>query len=117
MKKQFETIFENSNDDGVEIKITKVGDRPCADIDICKIEELKKIIVPVIERVLDKKVSFKSSSTDCNIPLSKGVPAICVGVNTHKGVHTREEWVDKESIVRGLEVAICLGLKLMEAFE
>lgn len=117
MQKQFETIFENAGDDGVVIKITKVGERPCADIDISKIEELKQIVVPVIERVIDEKVSFKSSSTDCNIPLSKGIPALCVGVNKHKGIHTREEWVDKESVVQGLEVAICLGLKLMDGFE
>ena len=114
MQKQFEEIFENANGDGIKIKITKVGERPCADIDRIKIEELKKTVVPVIERVIDKKVSFKSSSTDCNIPLSKGIPALCVGVNIHEGMHTREEWVDKESIVHGLEVAICIGLKLTE---
>lgn len=114
MQKQFEKIFENANGDGVKIKITNVGERPCADIDIRKIEELEKTVVPVIERVIDKKVSFKSSSTDCNIPLSKGIPALCVGVNIHKGMHTREEWVDKESIVQGLEVAISLGLKLVD---
>lgn len=114
MQKQFENIFENANGDGIKIKITKVGERPCADIDIAKIEDLKKTVVPVIEKVIQKEVSFKSGSTDCNIPLSKGIPALCVGVNIHEGMHTREEWVDKESIVHGLEVAINLGLKLME---
>jgi len=114
MQKQFENIFEKANCDGVEIKITKVGERPCADIDATKVEDLKKIVVPVIEKVIDKEVSFKSSSTDCNIPLSKGIPAICIGVSVYEGMHTREEWVDKKSIVQGLEVAINIGLKLME---
>lgn len=113
MQKQFEAIFESARGDAVKIAIKKVGDRPCSDIDIKKIEELKKIAVPEIEKIINEKVSFKSSSTDCNIPLSKGIPSLCVGVNIHKGMHTREEWVDKESIITGLKVAIQLGIKLM----
>lgn len=114
MKKQFDVIFEKAEEPGVKIKITKVGDRPCANIDSSKIEEIKALVVPEIESVINKKVLFKSSSTDCNIPLSKGIPALCVGVNIHEGMHTREEWMDKESIVYGLKIAILIGIKLME---
>ena len=113
MQKQFESIFENAKESGVRIEINKVGERPCADIERSKIEDLKNIIVPEIERVLGKKITFRSSSTDCNIPLSLGIPALCVGVNTHAGVHTREEWVDKDSVISGLKVAISIGLKLL----
>lgn len=114
MQKQFEDIFENAKSDSVRIEINKVGDRPCADIDIIKIDELKKIIVPAIEEVIGKKVEFRSSSTDCNIPLSKGIPALCVGTNIHSGVHTREEWVDKNSIIEGLRIALQIGKKIAE---
>ncbi len=112
MQKQFEEIFEQAKEDGVRIEVANVGDRPCANIDAGKIEELKNLIVPEIERIIDKKVSFKSSSTDCNIPLSKGIPSVCVGVSTYQGMHTREEWVNKASIATGLNVAIHLGEKL-----
>lgn len=114
MQKQFESIFNKAEVEDVQVNITKVGDRPCADIDAVKIEELKTLVVPEIERIINKKVSYRSSSTDCNIPLSKGIPSLCVGVNTHKGIHTREEWVDKESIVSGLKIAISIGIKLLE---
>lgn len=90
-----------------------VGNRPCADIDPEKVENLKKIVVPVIEDVIGEKVTFDSSSTDCNIPLSRGVAALCIGTNIHKGIHTREEWVDKESIVTGLKIAIGVGKELI----
>lgn len=112
MQKQFQDIFNKERGEKVCVNITMVGERPCASIDTEKIEALKQLAVPEIESVIGKKVSFSSSSTDCNIPLSLGVPAICVGTNTHGGVHTREEWVNKESIPTGLEVAIRLGLKL-----
>ena len=114
MQEQFENIFEKAKNSGAHIEVKMVGDRPCADICISKIEELKKLVVPEIEKVINKKVSLKSSSTDCNIPLSQGIPALCVGVNTHKGIHTREEWVDKESVADGLKVAVLLGLKLTD---
>ncbi len=112
MERKFEKIFEHAKLDGVTVKVKMVGDRPCGNTDITKIEKLKNLIVPEIEKVINKKVTFKSSSTDCNIPLSKGIPALCIGVNTYEGMHTREEWVDKESMLDGLKVAISIGEKL-----
>ena len=77
-------------------------------------EELKDLIVPEIEDVIGGKVRFSSGSTDANIPLSLGVRALCIGTNDHSGVHTREEWVDKKSLISGLEIAIRAGIKLAE---
>lgn len=109
MQAKFEAVFEAARSQEVQVNVKKVGDRPCSNIDGSRIEALKQIAVPIIEEVIGENVSFNSSSTDCNIPLSLGVPALCVGVNVHAGVHTREEWVDKASLVPGLEIAIKLG--------
>lgn len=113
MQRKFETIFESFRSEKVQVNVIKVGDRPCSNIDFEKVEALKNVAVPVIEEVIGENVSFSSSSTDCNIPLSLGVPALCVGVNIHDRIHTREEWVDKASLPLGLEIAIKLGRKLM----
>ena len=43
-----------------------------------------------------------SGSTDCNIPMSLGVPAVCVGTHLGGGAHTREERVQKDSVLPGL---------------
>lgn len=109
MQGKFKDIFEANCSEKIRVNVKVVGDRPCSNIENEKIEELKSIAVPIIEETIGKKVSFVSSSTDCNIPLSLGVPALCVGVNIHEKIHTREEWVDKESLVLGLEIAIKLG--------
>jgi len=106
MQDQFARIFRAAEADGVKITVKQVGDRPCSSVDEAAVSRLKDAVVPVIESVLGESVSFISASTDCNIPLSKGVPAICIGVNEYYGVHTREEWVDKASMVTGLEIAI-----------
>ena len=85
----------------------------CEDIGQEKQEALKAAVLPVIEEVIGGPVTLRGGSTDCNIPLSLGIPALCVGVNIHEGIHTREEWVEKESLLTGLAVAIRLGYVLL----
>ncbi len=114
MQEKYEAIFAAANTEKVQVNVTKVGDRPCSNIDRSKIDALKSIVVPLIEEVVGEKVEYTSSSTDCNIPLSLGVPALCVGVSTQSGAHTREEWVEKASLIPGLEIAIRLGHTLSE---
>ncbi|MBQ8814897.1 MAG: M20/M25/M40 family metallo-hydrolase [Lachnospiraceae bacterium] len=109
MQEKFEAIFEQAKSEKVQVKIDKVGDRPCSNIDDAKIDELRKIVRPIIEEVTGAPVTFKSSSTDCNIPLSLGIPALCVGVYRGNGAHTRQEWVEKASLIPGLEIAIRLA--------
>lgn len=112
MEKRFAEIFAQARADGVDIDVSLVGERPCADIDKSAVDTLALKAAEVIEGVMGEKVRFTPSSTDCNIPLSLGVPAICVGANIHEGVHTREEWVDKASVLTGLEIAIKLAVSL-----
>ena len=51
---------------------------------------------------------LRSGSTDCNVPLSMGVPSVCFGVYTGEGAHTREEWIDPNSICNGMKAAMSL---------
>lgn len=106
MERKFVQIFEDARKEGVQVNVRKIGDRPCSDIDAEKIEKLKSMLKPIIENVIKAPVTVKSASTDCNIPLSMGIPALCIGVYTGAGSHTRQEWVEKASLIPGLEVAI-----------
>jgi len=112
MRQRFYRIFDGAKARGVRLKATVVGERPCGNTEEAKLAELRRTARSVVERVIHDKAFFVSGSTDCNIPLSLGVPAICVGVNKYCGIHTREEWVDKESMLSGLEIAILLGKEL-----
>ena len=114
MRQKFETIFEEARTEKIQVLVEKIGDRPCQNIDPEKIEAMKAIVGPVIEEIVGKPVRYTSGSTDCNIPLSMGIPALCMGVYAGGGTHTREEWVDKTSLVTGLEAAIRAMLRLEE---
>ena len=83
-----------------------VGNRPCGNVAQEKMDALKAAVAPAVERVIGKPLSYHTSSTDCNIPHSLGIPAMAVGVRQSGGTHTREEWLNKASLIPGLEIAI-----------
>lgn len=113
MQKNFEEIFAAAQAEGVQINVKKIGDRPCAkNLDMARQDKLALACRQVIEGVIEKSVIDKSASTDCNIPLSLGIPAVCIGVYNGGGSHTREEWVEKESMKPGLEIAVKLALRV-----
>ena len=114
MRQEFEQIFKEAVSDKVEGEIEIVGERPCGiALDPVKAAELIAVCKEVTEEVSGKEVVFHSGSTDCNIPLSLGIPAICMGVYRGAGTHTREEWIEKASMKEGLEIALRLAEKLL----
>lgn len=114
MQARFAEIFEAARTEGVTVNVKRVGDRPCmGEVDAEKLEALIDLAASVVEEVTGERSTFHSSSTDCNIPLSLGIPAIACGVYVGGGMHTREEWVLKSSMKPGFEVGIKTALKLV----
>lgn len=115
MENAFESIFAEAKNHGVNLKVTKIGERPCmGKVDLGKIEKMARICEEIIREATGFEVSRESSSTDCNIPLSLGVPALCIGVYMGAKWHTRNEWIEKASLPLGLEVALKSVMKLTE---
>lgn len=113
IRDSFNEVFEKfSKKVNLEVKV--IGERPCSITEREKIEALKRKIVPIVEDAIGQEVTFISSSTDCNIPLSLGVAALCIGSCKYFGIHTREEWLEKESVKTGLQIVIESALKLTE---
>ena len=116
MKSEFERIFENARSEKVTVNVALIGNRPCAaDFDLSKQEALKKIVADVIVPITGQEMIFSSSSTDCNIPLSLGIPGVTVGVYIGNGCHTREEHIVKSSLITGLEIGLNVLIKCAQA--
>lgn len=112
MRQKFAEIFESAKSDEVSVKVTQIGERPCADIDEEKQAQLAGVCQRVIEEAVREEIIRKSASTDCNIPLSMGIPAVCIGVYKGDGSHTREEYIEKEEMETGLAIGLRLALEL-----
>lgn len=68
----------------------------------CEQEKLSREVGELIEGITGAKPKYLSGSTDCNIPLSQGIPAVCFGACVGHGEHTRAEYVEKHSLEKGL---------------
>jgi tripeptide aminopeptidase len=51
-------------------------------------------------------VKLNIGSTDANVPLSLGLPAICVGLTTGGGAHTMGEYIDTPPLDQGLAILV-----------
>ncbi len=104
MKNEFNKIFDYIST-LANVTVELVGDRPCEkNLDAEKMKNMTDFVCTVQEKHGKCKVEVKSGSTDCNIPHSLGVPAICAGVYVGGGVHTKEEWLKKSSIASGFAI-------------
>lgn len=107
MQTSFEGIFANAKARGLDLRVTKIGDRPCmGKVDLERINEMASTAAEIIERNTGIHAERVPMSTDANIPLSLGIPSICLGVCEGGGMHTREEWLVKKSYHLGLAVGI-----------
>ena len=97
----FDSVIASFQTFGIEVTVEALGDRPCkGDVDP---SGLTKIVMEASEKYGYHRTE-ECGSTDCNIPLSMGIPAVCFGVYEGKGAHTREEWVDVESTRDGMKI-------------
>lgn len=104
MKQEFYKVFDYMKT-FADIKVELVGERPCMKgVDESAQKALTDYCVYVQNKHSGLDISVNSGSTDCNIPHSIGIPAICVGTYLGGGAHTREEWIQKDSIEIGFKI-------------
>jgi di/tripeptidase len=92
--------------------IDLIGDRPAAQLaaDSPLLESLF-----AVDRHLDLKTELRLGSTDANIPLSLGVPALSMGAGGEGGgAHTLAEWYSARDREAGLRRVLLLTLAMVE---
>jgi len=91
----------------VHVQISKVGDRPSGAIP--REHPLVQAAVAAYQMV-GAQISFQQSSTDANIPLSLGIPAICVGLTDGGNAHRTDEYILPMNLGRGMQALLLLSL-------
>jgi len=92
--------------------IVKIGDRPAANLpgDSPLLEALR-----AVDRHLRLRTDLRLGSTDANIPLSLGVPALSMGAGGDGGgAHTQAEWYSAKDRESGLRRVLLLTLAMLE---
>ena len=115
MQTNFEKIFNKAQSDKVKLSVTLVGDRPCkGEVDKAEEERLIEAYRKAVAEVTGQQIALCSASTDANVPMSLGVAAVDMGVFRNGGTHTREEWLEKNCVVDGLDIFIRVIYSLIE---
>ena len=106
MEKHFAAAVEFYRTKGIEVDVELLGERPCSgEVDMAKEKALIARAAEAAKRYYGVEMDERVGSTDCNIPLSMGIPAVCTGCYVGGGAHTREEWVEIASLLPGLKQA------------
>jgi tripeptide aminopeptidase len=89
----------------VKIEIEIIGDRPGGSIE--RDHPLVQIASAAYETV-GATVTFDHASTDANIPLSRGMPAVCVGICQGGNAHRLDEYLEVDDISAGMRAVLLL---------
>jgi acetylornithine deacetylase/succinyl-diaminopimelate desuccinylase-like protein len=101
-----------SRNKSLSFNIVKIGDRPAAQLpgDSPLLEALR-----AVDRHLRLRTELRLGSTDANIPLSLGVPALSMGAGGEGGgAHTQAEWYSAKDRETGLRRVLLLTLAMLE---
>ncbi|GAB4455701.1 MAG: M20/M25/M40 family metallo-hydrolase [Anaerolineales bacterium] len=94
-----ERLIEAGNKPGVRLEAEVIGSRPAGEMSpghpLVKLAQ-KCLAEQGLESVLT------SGSTDANIPLSRGYPALVLGVTQGGGAHTKGEFIETEPVEKGM---------------
>jgi acetylornithine deacetylase/succinyl-diaminopimelate desuccinylase-like protein len=103
---QVEGLVDLANQKGgedIHARVDVIGERPAGEIPADH---------PLVKLALEchnlngLKVRLNIGSTDANEPLSRGYPAICLGLTTGGGSHTKEEYIDVKPVAQGLGIFV-----------
>ena len=92
-------IVAAGNREGVKSEMVMIGQRPAG-----QIPENHPLVKLAEQCLADQGLTatFTSGSTDANIPLSRGVPAVVLGITTGGNAHTVQEFIDVPPIAKGM---------------
>ena len=97
---QVETLVDEIRQTSVSIEMDSIGQRPSGEISV------NHPIIRLAQNCLRREgiePVLTIGSTDANIPLSKGYPALVLGLTRGGGAHTLHEFIETGPIAQGLE--------------
>jgi acetylornithine deacetylase/succinyl-diaminopimelate desuccinylase-like protein len=93
----------------ISTQIDIIGDRPAGGLP--RTHPLVQASGAVLSQVgLGAHVTFNAASTDANLPLANGMPAVCVGITTGGKAHSADEYIHIAPVASGLQQLVLLTL-------
>jgi len=106
---EVQAISKAAQRDGLQVQLDQIGKRPAGSLSpedplvSQAIECLDEVNIPPYLNI---------GSTDANIPLSRGLPAVCIGLTTGAGAHTLDEFINTRPLALGMEQLLHLVVRI-----
>lgn len=93
---------------GVRVEMEQIGNRPAGQL----AADLPLVVwaTQALRQVGCDSYSLLSGSTDANIPISRGYPAVCIGLANAGNTHRIDEYLDSTHLPSGLSQLLLLTL-------
>ncbi len=95
-----EALVQQANRQDVRVTSELIGQRPAGQIPFN--HPLVRLGVSVLEE-LGVSPRLNIGSTDANVPLSRGLPSICLGLTSGSGSHTMAEAINIAPLAKGVD--------------
>jgi acetylornithine deacetylase/succinyl-diaminopimelate desuccinylase-like protein len=90
----------------LSMTIQPIGTRPCGETSV---EHPLVRHALAATRLVGKEPDVATASTDANVPIARGIPAIAIGAGGRGGdAHTQSEWFDNTDGARGVSRALTI---------
>ena len=110
---EVDTILEMPRPAGIDVQVEVVGDRPAGS------QPSDGVLVQIADSVLTDlgytSIRHEPGSTDANVPIAMGIPAICIGVTTGAYAHREDEYIQISPIPKGFAHLMTVILQSAEA--
>ncbi|MGH2541856.1 MAG: M20/M25/M40 family metallo-hydrolase, partial [Ardenticatenaceae bacterium] len=101
LSESIDGILAGARRDRVTVRSEEIGARPAGAIPAN--HPLVEAAVESLRWVGCEKASLRAASTDANVPLSLGIPSVCIGVAVGQNAHRIDEYIELDSLRSGLK--------------
>jgi acetylornithine deacetylase/succinyl-diaminopimelate desuccinylase-like protein len=98
-----EELAASFDGQGVQMERRLIGNRPSGSIP--RDHPLVRLAAHALEEV-GIEYTYESGSTDANIPLSRGLPCVCLGLARGGNAHRPDEYIETRDVERGLRALV-----------
>ncbi len=100
---QVEEMLVHASREGVKVTAEVIGERPAGEISA---DHALVQLALTCTREQNLSAVLTAGSTDANIPLSLGIPAVVMGITTGGSAHTTNEYINLNPVENGMKSVI-----------
>ena len=103
-----ELVNKTARQSDVSVTMTQIGSRPAGQIP--RDAPLVQQATLALQQAGCQRINYIASSTDANVPLSRGFSAVCIGLTESSNAHRLDEYMDSTYLAAGMSQLLLLTL-------